>query len=55
MNIPFLLLECPGFTFSAAREFVTNLDEELPKKNPAAMGTLVDYLGVEDITEVNTT
>ena len=32
MGVPFLLLECPGFTFAAAREFVANLDEELPKK-----------------------
>ena len=52
MGVPFLLLECPGSTFALARAFVANLDEELPKKNPYAMGTLVDYLGTEDLTEL---
>ena len=52
MGVPFLLLECPGFTFAAAREFVANLDEELPKKNAHAMSTLVDYLGTPDLAEL---
>ena len=52
--MPFLLLECPGFAFATARHFVANLDEELPKSNPYAMGTLVDYLGTEDLTELKT-
>ena len=52
MGVPFLLLECPGFTFAAARQFVSNLDEELPKKNPSAMGVIVDYLGTDDLSEL---
>ena len=52
MGVPFLLLECPGFTFAAARQFVSSLDEELPKKNPSAMGVIVDFLGTDDLSEL---
>ena len=88
LDVPVVLLQCPGFTLDAAREFVANLEQELdltdchnlctqppthpasylcpcpsplhpsidlqelPKENPSAVGTLEEYLGTRDLSEL---